>query len=267
MTYDAEDDDDTGNIFNDEQVMAPPGSAGALDIDALFNEEDDDEEDDDFVVDEDGEQDLTTEIHEVEEDLRKMANKEGGGVLAITNGPENGATGAEKPRRVTRSQSLGGLGLQGPALLELVDENGRPYPGTYNNPLLDFYSQEDASVAQAGPRRKRRKTNGTIGAREPTPPDPSTSSGLLAPQRRRESSASLKNVHFQDDSLVTPSTTVLVPEDSEDTEDEDFALSANEDGEVDESDKENAEPRLSETSSDVSLPILFIPISPVIMDK
>ena len=255
MTYDAEDDDDTGDLFSDRQVMAPAGSNEAQNIYALADEEDDDGdgEDDDFVVDEDGEQDLTTELQEIAEDLQKIGDKEGGGVLAITNGAENGATGAEKPRRVTRSQRLGGLGLQGPALLELVDENGRPYPGAYNNPLLDFYSQDDASVAQAGPRRKRRKTDGTIGAREPTPPGPSTSSGALAPQRRRESSASLKNVRFQDDSQATPPTTILAPEDSEDTEDEDFELSTNEDGEVDESDKENAEPRLSETSSDVSI--------------
>lgn len=256
MTYDAEDDDDSGDLFNDRQVMAPPGSAEALNIHALADEDDnneDDEEDDDFVVDEDEEQDLTTEIQEIEEDRRKMADKDGGGVLAITNGAENGHTGAEKPRRVTRSQRLGGLGLQGPALLELVDENGRPYPGAYNNPLLDFFSQEDASVAQAIPRRKRRKTNGTIEAREPTPPGLSTSSGALAPQRRRESSASLKSVRFQDDSLATPPTTILAPEDSEDTEDEDFELSADEDGEVDESDKENAEPHFGEISSDVSL--------------
>ena len=253
MTYDSEDDDDTGDLFHNRQVMAPQGSAEAPNINALANEDDDDDEDDDFVLNEDEEQDLTAEIHEIEDDLQKMADKEAGGVLAITNGVENSPTEDENPRRVTRSQRLSGLGLQGPAMLELLDENGRPYPGAYNNPLLDFFSQQDASVAKASPRRKRRRTNSMSEALESTPHGPSTSSRALAPQRRRESSASLKNVRFQDDSLATPPTTILAPEDSEDTEDEDFELSANENSEVDESDKENAEPRFGETSSDVSL--------------
>lgn len=258
VTYDAEDDDDSGELFNDSQIMAPPGYDDDIpNVNSWADDDDDEEDDDDYIEDDNEEQGLAAELQDVNSDLGKMATKEGDGNSEAINGSEASATTKGNSRRVTRSQRLTeGLGLQGPALLELVDENGRPFPGVYNNPLLELFSQPDASIAEESPRRKRRKTNGIIESNEDTTPKSLPSSGALVRQRRRDSSASLKSVRFQDGSLATPPTTVLAPlDESEDTEDEDFELPADED-EVGESDKENAEPRFEEFSSDVS-PYLF----------
>ena len=234
--------------------MGPPSFDGdPLNINPWADDEDD-EEDDDYVADDNEEQDLAAELQEVNSDLRNMATTEGAGLFDSANGLQYFTTTEEDPRRITRSQRAPeGLGLEGPALLELLDENGRPFPGVYNNPLLDLFSQPDASITEENPRRKRRKTNGIMGSNDDTTAKSATSSGALVRQRRRGSSASLKSVRFQDDSLATPPTTVLAAlDDSEDTEDEDFELPADED-EVGESDKENAEPRVEGLSGDVSL--------------
>ena len=240
--------------------MVLPGPHDDLpDVNAWADADDDD--DDDYIVDDEDEQDLATELRNITGERKKMVTKEGDASSDRPNGVQDLATVKENPGRVTRSQRPSrGLGLQGPELLELLDENGRPYPGAYNNPLLDFFAEQDTSRSLERPRKKRRKTDVFIETHEDSTPNPNTSSGVLAPQCRRESSNSLKSVRFQDDSLATPPTTVLAPDGSEDTEDEDFGLPADEDGEVDESDKENAEPRFSEFSSDVS-PCLSCSIS------
>ena len=225
--------------------------SGFYDGDSASAEDNEEEADDDYIADDQQELDLAAELQDIRRDI--FADP-GTGSL---DGP--GMTyeldpAMENSRRVTRSQRLNeGLGLQGPALLELVDENGRPYPGSYNNPLLDFYSQEEPLEAQEGSRRKRRKTNGLIETHQDTTTTSDTSSRAIAHRARRASSASVKNVRFQDSPLVTPPTTILDPDDSGDTEDEDFEPPVDIHDEMDESDKENAEPPLGDLFNDVSL--------------
>ena len=253
VTYNQQDDDDVDELSDERQAIVPPGFYNE---DDPLGEEDDDDTDGDWLADSDDDDhqqsELATELKNIQTDRREMAVRDGSNSPDATNGARDSDVAETNSQRVTRSQRLlGGLGLQGAALLKLLDENGRPYPGAYNNPLLDFFSQENASMGQEGSRRKRRKTNGLEGTNTAGAPDSGTSSGALATRDRRESSASIKNVRFQNNTLETPPTTILNPDGSEDTEDEDFEPDLN--NEMDESDKENTEPRVGEVSSDVSL--------------
>ena len=224
--------------------------SGFYDGDSASAEDNDEEANDDYIASDQLELDLASELRDLRRDVlaEPGTNSLDGGSITHELDPA-----MENSRRVTRSQKPNeGLGLQGPTLLELVDENGRPYPGAYNNPLLDFFSQEEPLRAQEGSRRKRRKTNGLIETHQGTTTTSDTSSGAFPPRTRRESSASVKNVRFQDSPLVTPPTTILDPDDLGDTEDEDFEPPIDIHDEIDESDKENAEPPVGDLFSDVS---------------
>ena len=212
-------------------------------------ENSDQEADDDYIADDQQDLDLATELRDIRQDMFAELGTNSPDESSMTNDLDSAT---ENSRRVTRSQRPNdGLGLQGPALLELVDENGRPYPGAYNNPLLDYFSQEPLG-AHEGSRRKRRKTNGLIENHQGATTTSDTSSGAFVPRTRRESSASVKNVRFQDSPLVTPPTTILDPVDLGDTEDEEFEPLVDMHDEKDESDKENAEPPAGRIFSDVS---------------
>lgn len=250
MTYNQQDDDDVDELSDEHQAIVPPGFYNEDDASA---EDNDENTDDEWLADDHQQSELATELQDIHTDGREIAVTDGSNSLDATNGAQDSASAETNSQRVTRSQRLRGLGLQGPALLKLLDENGRPYPGAYNNPLLDFFSQENASRGQEGLRRKRRKTNGLVDTNTVGAHNSGTSSGALATRDRRESSASIKNVRFQNNTLETPPTTILNHDDSEDTEDEDFEPPLDVDNEMDESDKENTEPRVGEVSSDVSL--------------
>ena len=250
VTYETQDDDDVDELSDDCQAVIP---SGLYDKDDTIADNNDEQADDDYVAADDQDSNLAAELQDILSDLQDMAPRDGDLSLDTTQSAQELDPATENPRRVTRSQGLAGLGLQGPALLELLDEMGRPYPGAYNNPLLDLFSQEETSRTQASPRRKRRKTNGLVGANQSTASESNTSRGAMLPRDRRESSASIKNVRFQENPLETPPTTILGPDDSENTEDEDFEPPDDLNNEVDESDKENAEPRIGDVSSDVSL--------------
>lgn len=255
MTYNQQDDDDIDELSDERQAVVAPGFYNEDDASADDNDEN---SDDDYLADDHQQSELAAELQDIHKDRREMAVRDGSKSLDATNGAQDSDSAETSSQRVTRSQRLrGGLGLQGPALLELLDENGRPYPSAYNNPLLDFFSQENPSRAQESSRRKRRKTNGLIDTNDIGAVKSGTSSEALATRDRRESSASIKNVRFQENTLETPPTTILNPDDSEDTDDEDFEPPPDMDNEMNESDKENAEPRVREVSSDVSLPCLI----------
>lgn len=167
-------------------------------------------------------------------------------------------TASLNPRRRRSRRIAGsarGLGLQGPELLELTDENGRPYPGSYNNPLLELYSQDDPQISETHlGKRKRQKKKPSFASDTSSAAVDRRPSGAGGPIDRRESSTSLKSVRFEDERLTTPPTTILDAQENEDTEDEDFEAPNYTDGEMDESDKENAEPKFDQdVSSEVSL--------------
>lgn len=228
ITYDEEDDFDTEEPNKDRQIIV---RAGFDDGDeATAGDESDDAED--FAPDDEQEDDLGAELEDLQNDL-------GGGA----DGDEGLSQDDARPRRTTRSRSSPkGLGL-----LQLLDENGRPFAGQYNNPLLDLYGQDEAPNSQAEIRVRKR---GTV---DLTQNNSENMRSILrdssaSPQRvsRRDSAGSNRSVHFDNAEPATPAT-IREPQDSEDVDDDDFEL-----GEVDESDKENAEPHVEETeSSDV----------------
>lgn len=228
ITYDEEDDFDEREPINDRQVMIRAGFDDT--DDATAGNESDDEED--FAPDEEEDDDLGAELEDLQKDFDGEADAD-----------EGVSSDDVQPQRSTRSRkSPKGLGL-----LQLLDEDGRPFAGQYNNPLLDFYGQDEAPSSQPEIRlRKRGTAHLTQNSSENIRSILRDSSS--SPQRvsRRDSAGSNRSVRFEDAERTTPAT-IRESEDSEDEVDGDFEL-----GEVGESDKENAEPRVEETeSSDV----------------
>ena len=191
----------------------------------------DEEDDRDFTPDEDKENGLDTELQDIYNALGDDSAR------ALTTERTTDVNGLEEPPgRLTRAQKAKrGLGLQGAAMLELVDENGRPYPGEYNNPLLDqFGKDEPAHSNHKITKRKKNKQN--IHHRH--------GKGQAAehvyqgnPERvsRRSSSASMKSVRFEDPDSTTPATIRVNHQGFEPAID--IAV------DPDESDKENSQPQ------------------------
>lgn len=228
ITYDEEEGFDTDEPNNDRRVIVRAGFDDA--DEATGGDESDDEED--FAPDDEEEEDLGAELEDLQKDLSAGTDAEQG--LSVDN---------VQPQRTTRSRrSPKGLGM-----LQLLDDNGRPYAGQYSNPLLDFYGQDGAPSSQSEIRvRKRGTADSTQSSSENIRSILRDSSA--SPQRvsRRDSAGSNRSVRFENAESATPAT-IQESQDSEDPDDGDFEL-----GEVDESDKENAEPQVEETeSSDV----------------
>ena len=223
ITYDEEDDFDIGEANNERQVMIRAGFDNADDSTA-GDESDDDE---DFGPGEGGEDDLSAELEDLQNDLN--------GAVNIDDGISQDDM---EPQRITRSRrSPKGLGL-----LKLVDDYGRPFPGEYNNPLLDLYGQDEATLGQSEI-RKRGTTDLTQNSSDNIRSILRGTSASPQYVNRRDSSGSNRSVRFETAAAATPAT-VRESEDSEDVDDDDFEL-----GDVDESDKENAEPQNDETES------------------
>ena len=227
ITYDEEDCFEANEPINDRQVVV---RAGFDDSDAA-TAGDQSDDDADFAPDDEEDEDLDGELEYLQNDL-------GAGADAVR-------MDIVQPQRNARSRrSPKGLGL-----LQLLDENGRPYIGQYNNPLLDLYGQDETPRKQPEIRVRKR------GTADSTQKSSENIRGILrdssaSPQdfSRRDSAGSNRSVRFENADSVTPAT-VRESEDSEDADDGDFGL-----GEVEESDKENAEPQ---KSSDVCSVLSF----------
>ncbi|MCJ1423827.1 hypothetical protein MMC29_001712 [Sticta canariensis] len=235
VTYDEDDDTDFGANFHDRQVILRTG----------LNDEDhsldsDEEDDRDFTPDEDKENALDTELQDIYNDLGDDSAR------ALTTEITTNVNGLEEPPgRLTRAQKAKrGLGLQGAAMLELVDENGRPYPGEYNNPLLDqFGKDEPAHLNHEITKRKKNKQNihhrhGKGQAAE------HVYQGTPERASRRSSSASMKSVRFEDPDSTTPATIRVNHQGFEPAID--IAV------DPDESDKENSQPQFEAYQPNVS---------------
>ena len=228
ITYDEGDNYDFEEPSNDRQVILRAGFDNTDNITAG----DESEDDQDFVPNEKEEDDLGAELFDLQNDLSGAADTNGGTSQVDI-----------QPQRVTRSRtSPKGLGL-----LQLLDDDGRPFTGQYNNPLLDLYGQDEALTSQSEIRlRKRGTTDLTRSSSNNIRSILRDSSASPHCVSRRDSAGSTRSVRFEKAEPATPAT-VRESEDSEDADDSDFELS-----EVDESDKENAEPQNEETeSSDV----------------
>ena len=192
--------------------------AGFEDIDGLGSEEV--EGDADFALE--NEAGLAEEIEGLREDL------------GAETGVEAGLGVQETSRRRTRSQT----NSQGGGFLRLVDEKGRPFPGIYNNPLLDLYSQDDPPPIYSAPKvRKRNHAQSNQFSSSETRDSFQGSSADPETPGRRDSAGSNKSVRFENAEQATPMT-VRESDDEDDEDDGDF-----EPDEVDESDKENADPQ------------------------
>lgn len=194
---------------------------------------DDSDEEDDFLPDDENDEDLGAELEDLQNDSQAGAN-------------ENNVTrDVRQPLRRSRRKSQ--KSPRGLGLLQLLDENGQPFVGEYDNPLLDKYGQAEAPTTNhVVTTRNRRPLAYVKGGRSSAKTSNQDSTASLELMNRRDSAGSNKSVHFDD---VEPATPVTVREShsSDQEDDDDF-----DPGAVDESDKENAEPRAEETdSSDV----------------
>lgn len=233
ITYDEEEDIDDGEEINDRQIIVRT-SFDDVD-DAIAGDASGDEED--FTLDDKDGEDLSAELEDLEGDLNAGSN----GERAITFEDEAG-----KPTRTTLRRSR--RSPRGLGLLRLVDDNGQPFVGQYNNPLLDLYGQDEAPTSHTALKVKKHRASTLVpGALKSARNGVQDSSASPEHSGRRNSAGSNKSVHFEDAEPATPAT-IRESEDSDEADDDDF-----EPGEVDESDKENAEPRAEEDadSSDV----------------
>ena len=222
IMYDAGDE-----VESEEEV-----SGGQVVIRAGFNEGDEagagegSEDEEEHVPNEDGEEeDLSAELKALQQEAQPDSNG------------ENSISDRIRPRR--SRQSPKGLGL-----LQLRDEDGRPFDGQYRNPLLDKYGGDEYQITEN--RSKRRKL-------DPAKVSPKTFRGRSRrlqdaheshqQNSRRDSTGSAKSVHFEDSESATPATI----RDVDHSEEEDDIFQPDD---VNESDKENAEPLSDQTDSD-----------------
>lgn len=249
--YDDPADDSNGDTYKDRQLIV---HAGFETSNTASHESEEEGADEEYVTVGQEEEDLSAELKDIHQDLYdqsgvKGSNRHQEAEVAPVNDPAR--TGLRRSNRPQGAKQ--GLGLQGPELLKLTDGNGRPYPSGHNNPLLELYHQEGSARPDANASKRKRKGIQDYEAIHQSPKANGKNPGATRPTNRRESITSSKSVRFEDNALTTPPTTILDAEDSEDTEDEDFEPPAEEKHETDESDKENAQPKVDEdVSSEVS---------------
>lgn len=243
---------------NDENVDEYAHSRRVMPYDEDFTEED--SEDDDYSAVGDEKDDLSIELEDLRNDIYNDTNRETEIATQDNERMLDLSRIEEVPPRSQKSRKpRRGLGLKGTAMLKLLDENGRPYPREYCNPLLDFYDQAEPVQKADGsaimqPNRKRksprnRKTNLDAEVFVDTP-------GRLS---RRSSSASVKGVRFENIDINTP-VTIREFEDSDQSNDGDFEPDGNMDIDTNGSDKENSQPQLEvDEQTLVSVPNLHPP--------
>lgn len=198
------------------------------------------EEGDTDSAGEDKEKSMQDELHSLRSELHEDPSD-----ITIIDGDLEMKLGSETVQNsttpTTRSmrQRNKGLGLEDTLLL--VDEYGRPYPKEYDNPLLDYFDEDEIETRKLGdPQNNVTKAAGRTVTRNEIYQD--IDSHFKTPSR--SSSASTKNVRFEEPEVPTPATIMDVYI-TDDSEDESFEPDEDTDTSVDESDKENATPRLN----------------------
>ena len=154
--------------------------------------------------------------------------------------------------RSTRSQGRRktGLGLEGPAVLELTDENGRPYPEEYANPLLDLLAQDEHNrEALSDGSREQKRMNRVWDTTQNIKDD--FNSPIVNPRcaNGRASIDSMNAGRLDDTRMITPPT-VRLEGDIQVFDDEGAENKNTLNVDMDESDKENAKPRDGKSDSD-----------------
>ena len=187
--------------------------------------------DEDSILNADGANISTSELMDITNDIDQSVQSPNAERSFHVDGVAAGSERAMRSR-LRRQRQHQGLGLNGEEILELVDENGRPYPGEYQNPLLEHYYQHCLASSETDGPGISRNQNGRIHTLRSRKPGQAS---------RRSSSLSLKSWRFQEDPSRTPAT-VLEVDDTEDTDDEDFSPGGGTEDSSSESNKENVKP-------------------------
>ena len=232
ITYHENDNASEDEEINDRQIALRLGF-NDLDDSRVGIETDGDEEEESFFDGDD--EDLEAELEDLHQD----------GVQAGADQDERMLVKRKRQQNDPRSEQNFQRSLKGLGLLRLLDENGQPFVGQYDNPLLDEYGQDEPFPLYRGFRtRKRSAKNYAIGSIKSAKHGVQDSSASPERVNRRGSAGSNKSVHFEDAEPATP-VTIHESEDSDEEHDDDF-----EPEEIDESDKENAEPPAQEANPD-----------------
>ncbi|KAL8654489.1 MAG: hypothetical protein Q9226_003421 [Calogaya cf. arnoldii] len=146
-----------------------------------------------------------------------------------------------------RPRKARGLGLITSSLL--VDENGKPYPETYDNPLLDMFADDESVERAASPECKKPGGPGPASRQRRSRrhhPGVETSTPSMGSGKSPGENGKIVPVHESE--FDTPATVRL--ESSDDSGDDDFEPSDDIGMAEEESDKENATPG-SQASTDI----------------
>ncbi|KAL8915804.1 MAG: hypothetical protein Q9172_006654 [Xanthocarpia lactea] len=187
----------------------------------------------------DDEEDLDAELNDISNDFDpSILEDEEAHILNRPSAPtvegDSEHLGALSRRRPRTARGLGLI-----ASSFLVDENGTPYPGTYDNPLLDMFADDEPVGRSASPERTEPGESGPESRRyrrdRPETKNTTQSGASTRPPRRNG-----RNARDREPEPETPATVRL--ESSDDSGDDDFELSDNTGIAEDDSDKENATP-------------------------
>ncbi|KAL8850515.1 MAG: hypothetical protein Q9221_004563 [Calogaya cf. arnoldii] len=219
LTYDEDDEQDFGA---DSQIVVHSGSKDELSSQSGS----DDSEGSAIAPDE--EEDLLAEL---------VAEDEEAGV----DRQQLGALSTRRPRKPR------GLGLITSSLL--VDENGKPYPETYDNPLLDMFADGESVERAASPEREKLGGPGPASRqRRSRRHHPGVETSIPGTGNGKSPGENGKSIPIHESEFDTPATVRL--ESSDDSGDDDFEPSDHIGMAEEESDKENATPG-SQASTDI----------------
>ena len=206
------------------------------------------EEEDEYVLADDDESTLDDEVRDLQKELSSVPRDDEARYLKSPGRPARQARPGKAPRTVPRSQErVQGLGLDDQGVLELVDERGRPFPGAYDNALLDYYARAEvlSDTVPAPTSKKRKQLEGRLEANAvPGLSKKRTSNS----NKSRSSTGSSKNVRFEAPGYDASAVSLTDQEDA--SSDEDFQPNAASDTD-EESDKENHEPDVVSSDSSV----------------
>ncbi|KAL8629218.1 hypothetical protein Q9189_005069 [Teloschistes chrysophthalmus] len=228
LTYD-EVSDDEGLVYQQQLVVRNDSD----------NEDDSDADSDSDYIESEATEAANRNNHDIEL-VEILADSD------AAQGPSANSAAIESshldPPRRRSSRRVNGLGLRASSLL--VDEDGKPFPGDYDNPLLDFYADDKLFQGQdltASVRKQREQPTATSQRHQTR--DSEISDGTRPAETRKKARTEGKTVRFEEAELATPATVHLgAMNDPDDSDDLDFEPFEDENEEVSESDKENATP-------------------------
>ncbi|KAL9000968.1 MAG: hypothetical protein Q9169_000452 [Polycauliona sp. 2 TL-2023] len=241
LTYDEDKGDD---LEADSQLVVRSG------LENVFNSLSENESSGNSVNGSDDDEDLHAELNDIRHDLDPGIMEDEGTHTPSRPSDHTGEINSQQHDALStrHSRKLHGLGLKPSSLL--MDENGRPYPETYDNPLLDMFADDELVGRAALPEYVE------LGEAIPASrPQPKHHTGVTTRKCSTRSGRSLgkqeNTVRIHEPELDTPATVRLGS--SDDSGDDDFEPSDDLSMVDEESDKENAVPK-SQASTTIDGP-------------